>query len=68
MLPGNSLPWFYTVVVLVEGYKREKRDKIEIYRPEISESLLCENDPNVVAVVSYAPLDVPGIRIGFGSF
>lgn len=48
-------------IVLVEGFKREPIDKIEVYRGGASESLLCMNDPHIVAVATdVAKLDVHG--------
>lgn len=48
-------------IVLVEGFKREPIDKIEVYRGGASESLLCINDPHIVAVATdVAELDVHG--------
>ncbi|HLW04850.1 MAG TPA: molybdopterin-guanine dinucleotide biosynthesis protein B [Azoarcus sp.] len=49
-------------IVLVEGFKREPIDKIEVYRGGASESLLCMNDPHIVAVATdVAELDVGGL-------
>jgi len=41
-------------IILVEGYKRTDREKIEVYRPGISESLLCLEDPKIIALVTRA--------------
>jgi molybdopterin-guanine dinucleotide biosynthesis protein MobB len=48
-------------IVLVEGFKRSNLPKIEIHRKETGNSLICrgeDNDPNLVAVASDAPLDL----------
>jgi molybdopterin-guanine dinucleotide biosynthesis protein B len=50
-------------LVITEGYKREDKLKIEVFRAEAHHSLLCQNDPHLVALVtdadpSLAP-DVP---------
>jgi molybdopterin-guanine dinucleotide biosynthesis protein B len=43
-------------VVLVEGFKREPIDKLEVYRPELGKPLLQRTDPHVVAIASTGPL------------
>jgi len=48
-------------LVLVEGFKRESFPKLEIHRPSLGKPLLCEEDPDIVAVASDAP--VPGLRV-----
>ena len=59
-------------IVLVEGFKREPIDKLEVHRPELGKPLLQSDDPHIVGVASTAPLpdlpvpllsldDVPGI-------
>ena len=45
-------------LVLVEGYKREKRPKIEIFRPECHPAPLFLEDPDLIALVTDAPLEV----------
>ncbi|MCF8078089.1 MAG: molybdopterin-guanine dinucleotide biosynthesis protein B [Desulfobacterales bacterium] len=44
-------------LVLVEGFKRAPIPKIEVYRPETGKPPACRHDPNLIAVVSDAPLD-----------
>jgi molybdopterin-guanine dinucleotide biosynthesis protein B len=39
-------------LLLVEGFKREKLPKLEIYRAAVGESLLHPEDPDIVAVAS----------------
>ncbi len=47
-------------LVLIEGFKRHCHPKIEVYRAANGKSLLCREDPTVLAVVSDEPLpDVP---------
>ncbi|MEX2452091.1 MAG: molybdopterin-guanine dinucleotide biosynthesis protein B [Rhodospirillales bacterium] len=43
-------------LLLVEGFKRQEHDKIEVHRPALGQELLCRQDRNVVAVASDAPL------------
>jgi len=45
-----------TDLVLIEGFKREAHDKLEVHRPSLGKPLLCTDDPHVVAVASDAPL------------
>lgn len=44
-------------VVLVEGYKREPIDKIEVHRREAAAPLLFPDDPHVVAIATDEPLE-----------
>jgi len=39
-------------LVLIEGFKQEEHDKLEVHRPALGKPLLCESDPRVVAVAS----------------
>ncbi len=48
-------------LVLVEGFKAEEMDKLEVHRPAIGKALLCESDPRIVVVASDAPL--PGAAL-----
>jgi molybdopterin-guanine dinucleotide biosynthesis protein B len=51
-------------LVLIEGFKQETHDKIEVHRPVLRRPLLCTGDPRVVAVASDAPLeDIPVPRL-----
>lgn len=54
-------------LVLVEGFKRDHHDKLEIHRPSLGKPLLANDDPHVVAVASDAPvagLHVPLLALG----
>ena len=44
-------------LVLIEGFKQERHDKIEVHRPALGRPLLCIEDPHIVAVASPVPLD-----------
>ncbi|HIE29391.1 TPA: molybdopterin-guanine dinucleotide biosynthesis protein B [Candidatus Poribacteria bacterium] len=48
-------------IVLTEGYKRQDKPKIEIYRAELGEEPLCIDDETLIAVVSdtQTQLDAP---------
>ncbi len=48
-------------LLLIEGFKRETHDKLEVHRPTLGKPLLCPDDPHVVAVASDAPL--PGLSV-----
>lgn len=43
-------------VILTEGYKKQNRPKVEIFRSEIHHEPLCRDDDNVVAVMSDIPV------------
>jgi molybdopterin-guanine dinucleotide biosynthesis protein B len=44
-------------LLLVEGFKREKLPKLEVYRASVGESLLHTQDPNIVGIASDAKVD-----------
>ena len=46
-------------LVLIEGFKRDAYAKIEVHRPSVGKPLLQPGDPNIIAVASDAPLDLP---------
>jgi molybdopterin-guanine dinucleotide biosynthesis protein B len=48
-------------LLLIEGFKRDPHDKLEIYRPALGKPLLSTDDPSFVAVLSDAP--VPETRL-----
>lgn len=48
-------------LVLVEGFKRDRHEKIEIHRPSIGKPLMAPDDPKIVAVASDAALT--GLRV-----
>lgn len=48
-------------LLLVEGFKHESHDKLEVYRPSIGKPALHDGDPHVVAVASDTAL--PAARI-----
>ena len=43
-------------LLLVEGYKRERIPKLEVYRAEVGEPLIHPHDQNVVAIATDTPL------------
>lgn len=44
-------------LILTEGYKRQDKPKIEVYRPERSETLLCKKE-ELVAIATDVPLNM----------
>jgi len=44
-------------IILTEGYKQDRKPKLEIFRPEITQEPLCKNDENILAFISDAPMD-----------
>jgi molybdopterin-guanine dinucleotide biosynthesis protein B len=48
-------------LVLIEGYKRDRHPKLEVWRAATGKSPIFEDDPTVVALASDAP--PPGLRL-----
>ncbi|ALG71584.1 molybdopterin-guanine dinucleotide biosynthesis protein B [Azospirillum thiophilum] len=48
-------------LLLIEGFKREPHEKIEVWRAEVGKSLIAPDDPTIVAVASDGP--VPGCPV-----
>jgi molybdopterin-guanine dinucleotide biosynthesis protein B len=44
-------------IILTEGYKQDRKPKLEIFRPEITREPLCKNDENLLAFITDAPID-----------
>lgn len=44
-------------LLLIEGFKRHKHDKLEIHRPTLGKALLAPDDPDIVAVASDMKID-----------
>ena len=45
-------------LILTEGFKRNNQPKIEVFRKEKHQELLCKKEDNLLAVASNQPLDV----------
>ncbi len=43
-------------LLLIEGFKRDAHDKLEVHRPSLGKPLLCPDDRHIVAVASDVPL------------
>ncbi len=50
-------------LILIEGFKSERYDKIEVHRPSLGNKLLCTNDAGVVALASDAPVEGTGLAV-----
>jgi len=52
-------PFFFGVdIILTEGYKREDKPKVEIFRREVHTQPLCLNDGNLIALMTNADVDL----------
>lgn len=45
-------------IILVEGYKRGNKPKVEVFRKEIRKEPVCKGDDNLVALVSDEPVEL----------
>lgn len=50
-------------LVLIEGFKSEPHDKLEVHRPSLGKPVLQPRDPDVVAVATDAPLPEVGVPV-----
>jgi molybdopterin-guanine dinucleotide biosynthesis protein MobB len=58
-LDSLALMYFQDVdLILTEGYKREEKPKIEVFRSQVHDEPLCTRDDNLVALVSDTPLNL----------
>jgi molybdopterin molybdotransferase len=74
-IDGLAAKYFQDVdIILTEGYKKESKPKIEVFRSQVHDKPLCQNDNHLVALVSDIPLDlgVPRFELddikGMGEF
>jgi molybdopterin-guanine dinucleotide biosynthesis protein B len=64
-LDSLSSKYFQDVdIILTEGYKKEDRPKIEVFRSQVHETPLCREDQHLVALVSDTSLDIGVPRFG----
>ena len=47
-------------LVLVEGFKRHSHPKLEVHRTTLGKSLLCREDPDIVAIATDGPVNAIG--------
>ena len=50
-------------LVLVEGYKRERHPKLEVYRAAVGKPLLHPDDPAIVAIAADEPLPAAKVPV-----
>ncbi len=55
-------------IILSEGYKRENKPKIEIFRKEAHERPLCKGDSSLIALVTNSDVDLNVPRFGLEEF
>ncbi|HYH23591.1 MAG TPA: molybdopterin-guanine dinucleotide biosynthesis protein B [Azospirillum sp.] len=48
-------------LLLIEGFKRDRHPKLEVWRPSVGKPLIAAEDPTIVAIASDG--DVPGARV-----
>jgi len=48
-------------LLLIEGFKRDRHPKLEVWRPSVGKPLIAAEDPTVVAIASDGP--VPDARV-----
>ena len=54
----DELKKFFTNVnvILTEGYKKQRRPKVEIFRSQIHDQPLCKRDDDIIAIMSDIPV------------
>lgn len=50
-------------IILSEGYKRETHPKIEVFRSELRQELLCKDDDHLIAIAGDPSVPPPGIPV-----
>ncbi len=50
-------------LILIEGFKSERDQKLEVHRPSLGKPLLCTEDADVVALASDAEVDGTGLPV-----
>ena len=49
-------------LLLIEGFKRHRHDRIEVYRSGLGKPMLCRKDPEIVAVATDGPIEPVNLR------
>lgn len=63
--PDELLPLFPDMdIILIEGYKRASKPKLEIFRPEVAKEPLCKDDQHLLALISDANVNLGVPRFG----
>jgi molybdopterin-guanine dinucleotide biosynthesis protein B len=52
-------------VIISEGYKKDVQPKVEIFRMEMHQELLCTKEDNLVAIISNKTFDIEGVSCFF---
>ena len=52
-------------IILSEGYKKDVQPKVEIFRMEMHQELLCTKEDNLVAIISNKTFDIEGVSCFF---
>lgn len=50
-------------LVIAEGFKRLRHDKLEVHRPSLGRPLLAPDDPTIVAIASDAVIEHPPVPV-----
>ncbi len=50
-------------LLLIEGFKRHRHEKLEVYRASLNKPMLCRRDPEIVAVASDRSVESFGRRL-----
>lgn len=50
-------------LLLIEGFKRHRHDKLEVYRASLGKPMLCRRDPEIVAVATDRPVESFGRKL-----
>ncbi|MGB9698005.1 MAG: molybdopterin-guanine dinucleotide biosynthesis protein B [Thermodesulfobacteriota bacterium] len=45
-------------IILSEGFKRNSQPKIEVFRQELNQELLCQKEDNLIAIASNKPFQI----------
>lgn len=45
-------------IILSEGFKRNSQPKIEVFRQELNQDLLCQKEDNLIAIASNQPFQI----------
>ncbi len=44
-------------LLLIEGFKRHRHDRLEVFRCDLGKPMLCRKDPEIVAVATNGPIE-----------
>lgn len=51
-------------IIIIEGHKQQQMPKVEVYRAAVSERLVCEDDPQLVGLVTDRQFSLPLPQFG----